>query len=63
VRTALENVGIDSGPREPAAWEKVTAVLREAIDDDSVMPPGWTFDDLAATYEISHGMARRVFAN
>ncbi|MFR9754775.1 tyrosine-type recombinase/integrase [Streptomyces sp. TR06-5] len=50
--------------REPATWEKVTAELREAIED-GVMPPGSTFptlDDLAATYEISHGTAHRAFA-
>ncbi|AXK33485.1 GntR family transcriptional regulator [Streptomyces armeniacus] len=45
--------------RELATWEKVAAELREAIQD-GVMLPGSRFptlDDLAGTYEISHGTA------
>ncbi|WP_169786204.1 tyrosine-type recombinase/integrase [Streptomyces yerevanensis] len=47
-----------------APREKVTAELREAIED-GVMPPGSDFptlEDLAATYGVSHGTAHRAFA-
>ncbi|UGY92573.1 tyrosine-type recombinase/integrase [Streptomyces gobiensis] len=49
---------------ELAPWEKVTAELREAIEDGVMAPASEfpTLEDLAATYVISHGTAHRAFA-
>ncbi|WP_262703853.1 MULTISPECIES: tyrosine-type recombinase/integrase [Streptomyces] len=54
----------DAEPLPLAPWEKVTAELREAIEDGT-MPPGSelpTIVDLSQTYEISVGTAHRCFA-